>query len=147
MKQRTAVLVLSVLLPACSTMRPVDSPVAYLERNNPEKVLIHAADGELYVLRDPQLRGDTIRGFEYQAQEEIGFSISGIRRLEALQPNKARTTAFIGAMTLLGSAGIYMIANASNGKKLICDNYDVQNRCITQPTGSARISIPLPLRF
>ncbi|HEY0303377.1 MAG TPA: hypothetical protein VGC44_00320 [Longimicrobiales bacterium] len=128
-------------------MRPVDAPVSFLENNNPKAVRVYASDGELLVLREPQLRGDSIRGFESLAQEEMTISLNGIRRMEALQPDKKRTTVFIGAMTLLGGAGIYMIANASNGNKLICDNYDVANRCITRPTGSTRVSIPIGLKF
>lgn len=144
---RKAILALSALLPACSTMRLVESPVSFLEKNNPPSVRVYASDGELLVLREPQLRGDTIRGFEPLAQEQMSISLNGIRRMEALQPDKTRTTLFIGAMTLLGSAGIYMIANAANGRKLICDNYDNQNRCIDRPTGSTRVSIPIGLRF
>lgn len=147
MRIRKAIVGVLVLLPACSTMRPVESPVTFLERNNPKQVRLYATDGELFVLREPQLRGDTVRGFEPMAQEELSFSLSGIRRMEALQPDKRRTTVFVGAMTLLGSAGIYMIANASTGRKLICDNYDNQNRCIDRPTGSARVTIPIGLRF
>jgi hypothetical protein len=128
-------------------MRPVESPIAFLEQNNPRSVRVFASDGELLVLREPQLRGDTVRGFESLAQEEMSISVNGIRRMEALQPDKTRTTLFIGAMTLLGGAGIYMIANASNGSKLICDNYDNQNRCVDRPTGAPRVTIPLGLRF
>ena len=129
------------ILASCSSMRPVDSPVAFLERNNPKHVRVYGPDGELYVLRDPQLRGDTIRGFEPSTQEEVGFTSQDIRRMEALQPDKKRTTLFVGAMTLLGSAAIYMIANASDGGGLVCDSYDNQNRCVTRQT--ARIGLPI----
>ena len=147
MRTPKAVLIFAALLPACTTMRAVESPVAFLEQNNPKSVRVYASDGELLVLREPQLRGDTIRGFEPLAQEQMSISLNGIRRMEALQPDKTRTTVFIGAMTLLGGAGIYMIANAATGNKLICDNYDNQNRCIDRPTGSTRVSIPIGLRF
>ena len=139
---RSAIIALGcAVLVACSSMRPVESPVTYLERNNPKHVRVYGPDGELYVLRDPQLRGDTIRGFEAGAQEEVTFTSRDIRRMEALQPDKRRTTLFIGAMTLLGSAGIYMIANASDGGGLVCDSYDNQNRCV--PRQTARISLPI----
>ena len=147
MRIRSILLSLIALLPACSTMRPVESPGAFLEQNNPKQVRVYATDGELFVLREPQLRGDTVRGFEPLAQEELSFSLNGIRRMDALQPDKKRTTVFVGAMTLLGGAGIYMIANASNGRKLICDSYDNQNRCVDRPTGSGRVAIPIGFRF
>jgi hypothetical protein len=147
MAMRKTLIVLTALLPACSTMRPVESPVTFLEQNNPKRVRVYAADGELLVLREPQLRGDTVRGYEPLAQEEMSISLNGIRRMEALQPDRTRTTVFIGAMTILGGAGIYMIANASNGRKLICDDYNVANRCIERPTGSTRVNIPFSLKF
>jgi hypothetical protein len=129
-------------------MRTVESPTAFLEQNNPKAVRIHSTDGELYVLREPQLRGDKITGFETIEQEDLTLAVASIRRMEAVQPDKARTTVFIGAMSILAGAGIYMIANAEGGPKLICDNYDVQNRCTTRPTGSERrITIPFTLRF
>ncbi len=145
MKTRTMIpLVCALLLPACSTMRTVESPVAFLEQNNPKHVRVYATDGELYVLRDPQLRGDTIRGFESMEQEELSLSMNGIRRMEALQPDKTRTTLFIGAMTILGGAGIYMISQAANGRQLICEDYTVGNRCYVAPESRvARIMIPL----
>lgn len=147
MATRNAIIFLAAFLPACSTMRTVETPVTFLEQNNPKAVRVYASDGELLVLREPQLRGDSIRGFEPLAQEEMTISLNGIRRMEALQPDKKRTTVFIGAMTLIGGAGIYMIANASNGRKLICDDYNVANRCIDRPTGSTRVSIPIGLKF
>jgi hypothetical protein len=142
MRIRKSLLLLTIVLPACSTMRAVESPVNFLEQNNPKHVRVYSTDGELYVLTDPQLRGDTIRGFERLEQEELSVSVNGIRRMEALQYDKKKTTLFIGAMTLLGSAGIYMITQvAADGNKLICDNYDVSNRCVTAPP--ARIHIPI----
>jgi hypothetical protein len=148
MKSRKVIaLGLAVFLPACSSMRPVESPVAFLEQNNPKHVRVYGTDGELYVLRDPQLRGDTIRGFESLEQEELSLSVNGIRRMEALQPDKKRTTVFIGAMTLLGGAGIYMITQAANGNKLICDDYQVGNRCYVAPQSSKLGRIMIPLRF
>ena len=146
MRARSALLMAVAFLPACSSMRPVDSPTAFLEQNNPKHVRVYSTDGDLYVLRDPQLRGDKITGFESLEQEDLTVSLSSIRRMEALQPDKKRTTLFVGAMTLLGSAGIYMIANAEHGPKLICDNYDVQNRCTTKPTGAEK-RIPLSFKL
>jgi hypothetical protein len=145
---RAGLLGLSVLVAACSSMRPVESPSAFLERNNPKHVRVYSPDGELIVLREPQLRGDSVRGFEPGAQEEMSFRLGDIRRMDALQPDKTRTTLFIGAMALIGGAGIYMIANASDGKGLICDSYDNQNRCVPRQAvvQRARLSIPL-LRF
>jgi hypothetical protein len=145
---RPALLGLSALITACSSMRPVESPTAFLEHNNPKHVRVYSPDGELVVLREPQLRGDSIRGFEPQAQEEMSFRLGDIRRMEAIQPDKTRTTIFISAMALLGGAGIYMIANSSDGGGLICDSYDNQNRCVPRQAGvqRARLSIPL-LRF
>lgn len=145
---RTALLGLSVLAAACTSMRPVESPSAFLEHNNPKHVRVYSPDGELIVLREPQLRGDSIRGFEPQAQEELSIRLGDIRRMDALQPDKTRTTLFIGAMAVLGGAGIYMIANSSDGGGLICDSYDNQNRCVPRQAGvqRARLSIPL-LRF
>jgi hypothetical protein len=126
-------------------MRAVQSPVAFLEANNPKQVRVFAADGELYVLRDPQLRGDTVRGYETLVQEELSVSLNGIRRMEAVQPDKTRTTLFIGAVTVLAGAGVYMISQAGQGKALICDNYPLPNRCVEKQPGAPRPRIDLPL--
>jgi hypothetical protein len=124
-------LIISVAVSAaCSTMRPVESPIAYLEKNNPRQVRVHSADGELYVLREPQLRGDTIMGYESLMREEVRFSAAGIRRMEALQVDKTRTTVFIGGMAVLAGAGLYMILNSGEGEGLICDGYVVGQRCV-----------------
>ena len=137
-----------VLLPACSSMRAVESPVAFLEQNNPKHVRVYTTDGELYVLRDPQLRGSAISGFDPLEQEELNLSVNGIRRMEAMQPDRTRTTLFIGAMTIIGGAGIYMIAKAAGGRGLVCDNYQVDSRCVPAPppSGSGAL-VTIPLRF
>jgi hypothetical protein len=136
-------LIISVALSAaCSTMRPVESPVAFLEKNNPSQVRVHSSDGELYVLREPQLRGDTIFGFESMMREEVRFSAGSIRRMEAVQIDKTRTTVFIGAMSVLAAAGVYMIINSGSGKGLICDGYIVGQRCVTE-NPSIRFAIPV----
>ena len=138
------VILLGIVLNACTTMKPVESPVTFLEQNNPRHVRVFTPDGELYVLREPQLRGDTIMGFEPLERENVKLSLNTVRRMEALQPDKKRTTLFIGAMTVLAGAGIYMITQvAGGGDPLICDNYDVANRCTTKPTGAPSIVIPL----
>jgi hypothetical protein len=146
--RKSSLLIAVALLPACTSMRPVESPTAFLEQNNPKAVRVFSTDGELYVLRDPQLRGDQIVGFESLEQEDLSLSLASIRRMEAEQPDKTRTTVFIGAMSILAGAGIYMIANAENGPKLICDSYDVASRCTTKPTGAERrITIPFQFSF
>ena len=142
MAMRRILVLALIALPACTTMRPVEAPVQFLEQNNPRQVRVHSTDGEMYVLKDPQLRGDTISGFESLLREEVRFSVNGIRQMDALQRDKKRTTMFVGAMTLLGGAGIYAIVNAANGNKLICDNYDVGNRCVTR-NPSIRFGFPL----
>lgn len=148
MRYRCAPIIMAaLLLPACTSMRAVESPTSFLEQNNPKHVRVYANDGELYVLRDPQLRGDTIRGFEPLEQEELSLSVNGIRRMEALQPDKKRTTFFIGAMAVLGGAGIYMITKAADGQSLICDDYTVGNRCVPAPSQSKAARIIIPLRF
>src|SRR5690554_3985616 len=99
------VILLGIVLNACTTMKPVESPVTFLEQNNPRHVRVFTPDGELYVLREPQLRGDTIMGFEPLERENVKLSLNTVRRMEALQPDKKRTTLFIGAMTVLAGAG------------------------------------------
>ena len=145
MNWRKLLIVSVLVLPACSTMRPVESPVTFLENNNPSRVRVYAADGELYVLRDPQLRGDTIRGFESLVQEELSLTVNNIQRMEAMQHDKGRTTLFIGAMAVLGAAGIYMAANSGDGAGLICDDYTLGQRC-REPGVPAKVLLRIPFR-
>src|SRR5688572_17153471 len=136
MSLRRLLIVSVALSAACST-------VAFLEKNNPKQVRLYNADGDLYVLREPQLRGDTIFGYEAMMREEVRFSTAGIRRMEALQIDKTRTTVFIGAMSVIAGTGLYMIINSGSGKGLICDGYIVGQRCV--PNNPA-IHFGIPVR-
>ena len=146
MKWRKLLIVSLVVLPGCSTMRPVESPVTYLENNNPKHVRVYAQDGELYVLRDPQLRGDTIRGYESLVQEELSLTVDNIQRMEAMQPDKGRTTLFVGAMAVIGAAGIYMATKSGDGAGLICDDYTLGQRCREPGVPAAKLLLKIPMR-
>lgn len=143
MRRNGVAVILAFSISACTTMRPVESPATFLEQNNPRQIRLHDAQNELYVLNEPQLRGDTIVGYESLVRSEMRISVAGVRRMEALQRDNTKTGIFIGAMTVLGAAGIYMIAKAADGQKLVCDSYDTANRCVTQPQA---IRIPVGIR-
>jgi hypothetical protein len=134
---------IAVALSACTTLQTVDSPVTYLERNNPEAVRIYTQQGELAVLRAPRLNGTSVSGFNVVEGEDATFNISGIQRMEVKQVDRGRTALFIGAMSVLGGAGIYMIGKAGGGKDLICDSYDNENRCVPR---QSRVLLTIPIR-
>lgn len=134
---------LLLMLPACTTLRPVDSPVTYLERNNPEAVRIYTQQGDLAVLRAPRLSGNRISGFNVIEGEDETFDVTRIQRMEVKQIDRGRTTLFVGAIAALAGVGVYMIANAGEGKGLICDSYDNQNRCVPKPSSFVlRLAVP-----
>jgi len=134
---------IALALSACTTLQTVDSPVTYLERNNPEAVRIYTQQGDLAVLRAPRLNGTSVSGFNIVDGEDATFNISGIQRMEVKQVDRGRTALFIGAMSVLGGAGIYMIGKAAGGKDLICDSYDNENRCVPR---QSRVLLTIPIR-
>jgi hypothetical protein len=144
MKARILLPIVALLSTACSTMQPV-SPVAYLETNNPTHVRIYSPSG-MSVLEAPRLQGSTISGFDLVERADATFDVSNIQRMEVKRLDRQRTAIFAGVLTVVGGAGIYMITQKQgNDAGLICDNYDVANRCrVGNPTKPA---IPLGVRL
>ncbi|MGH7507225.1 MAG: hypothetical protein ACRELX_16335 [Longimicrobiales bacterium] len=128
---------------ASTTWQPVGTPVTYLESNRPERVRVVRGDGSVTVFRSPTVRVDSLFGWDEMAQAELGLALRGVRSIDAPQLDRTRTTMLIGGLALLAGGAAWAIAAASDGPKLICDNYDVSSRCYQAP----QLRVSLPLRF
>jgi hypothetical protein len=82
---------------ACTTLRAVDSPSAYVEARSPSEVLITRTDGQEVPLESPRVLSDTVFGFSL-AGEETAIPVAEIRQLKAKQLSPFRTALFAGAL-------------------------------------------------
>ena len=137
--------VVALLATACSTMQPVQSPTAYLETHNPTHVRIFSPAG-MSVLEAPRLSGGTISGFDLVERAESSINVGTIKRMEVKRIDRQRTAIFAGVLSVVGGAGLYMITQKQGSDPgLICDNYQVDQRCrVGNPT---KPTIPLGVRL
>lgn len=137
--------IVALVSTACTTMQPVQSPTAYLETHNPTHVRIFSPAG-MSVIESPRLSGTTISGFDLVERAESAINVESIQRMEVRRIDRQRTAIFAGVLSVVGGAGLYMITQKQGSDAgLICDNYDVGNRCrVGNPTKPV---IPLGIRL
>lgn len=137
---------IAALTTGCATMQPVESPTTYLETNNPEHVRIYSA-GSMSVLEAPRLNGTTISGFDLVERTEANIDVARIDRMEVKRLDRQRTTVFVGLMSVIVGAGAYMITQQEDGQGLICDNYQVDSRCVTRNPSKPRVPLGIRIAF
>ena len=147
MNVRFVLPIVALLSTACSTMQPVQSPTAYLQTNNPTHVRIYSPAG-MSVIEAPRLQGSTISGFDLVERADATIAVDQIQRMEVKRIDRARTTIFVGIMSAVAGAGLYMITQKQEGgRALICDNYQVDSRCYLPPEPATSRAVPLSFRL
>ena len=141
---RKALLLLStVVMTACSTIQPVESPGVFVEQRKPAWVRVTSNEGTTYVLQRPSFTDGTLQGWETQARTEVRLSPNAIQRMEAKQIDRTRTALLIGGSALAAAGAVWAISTAGSGPRLICDGYELPRRCQEAP---ARAGMMLRLR-
>lgn len=113
MQKRVAIqsMVAAVLVAGCHTMRPV--PAADLRASRlPERVWVTRADHSIVVVNDPQLSGDTLRGYVFGEYQQIPVSQAVAIREQHRAP--ARTAALVVSATAVTLAGIVLMGNSKD---------------------------------
>ncbi|HEY0808713.1 MAG TPA: hypothetical protein VGD49_01080 [Longimicrobiales bacterium] len=94
----------------CSTMRPVESPSAFLVGKSPGVVVVIAQDGRATEIASPKLLADTVYGFNAEG-DEVTVAVGSVQTMFAKQINVPRT-ALLGAAAAVAT---YFLATAVFG--------------------------------
>jgi hypothetical protein len=113
--KKPAAIVLLATTAACTSLQPVKEPAGFLSQKNPRFVVItteaQEMDGPLVVQR-PQLQEGSLVGF--LDGESVTLPMSRIRTVQAIQPDKKKTTLFLlGASVGVGIV-TYMIVHTGS---------------------------------
>jgi hypothetical protein len=107
MRSRRWLLLLGIVsLTGCMTPpRPVAAPREFIPANRPEQVWVDR-EGKTFVVLDPRIEGDALTGIAANGEDGVNYPLSSLTEIRARQKDKAKTTAFVAALTGLGVAGL-----------------------------------------
>jgi hypothetical protein len=92
---------------ACSTLRPVATPMQFIPSERPAQLWVTTADNATMRLEGPRLLGDTLVGFVAGRYEEI--PLPQARSLWVRQPAPRRTAFLVAGLAVLGASLFYML--------------------------------------
>jgi hypothetical protein len=99
---------------ACVTMRPVSAPASFIPAHRPQHVRI-IARGQVMLLSQPRLIGDTLTGWAHGEYQEL--LLSDVQRVEAPQPAPVRTVLVVTA----AAAGVATLIISTRGSGPVVD--------------------------
>jgi hypothetical protein len=110
---------LALGLGACTTVNPVSYPAEYISMRTPSDIWITQADNPKYAeLRNPQLHGDTLAGFDKEGHYiELPVESVQLMKAKAFSPTK---TAIFASVAAVGSAAALLAVTGTNGPANVC---------------------------
>lgn len=116
-KVRTGIcLVLLTAHLGCATApRPVASPQAYLQNNNPKRIWVTLTNGNAMVIDAPRVYGDSLLGFTRngQVREEVWLPLSDLQEVRTRQVSGSKTALVTGAIA--GAVGLILMIMPKGG--------------------------------
>lgn len=117
LRKVTAAVVLSSTV-ACYSVQPVAAPQQFIPQRAPERVwVLDSANGELFQLEGPALRGDSVVGRLAGTAESLALRLSPDRVVLARQKSKGKTAQLIAGLGLLGGLAVYGVIAAGNSTR------------------------------
>jgi hypothetical protein len=92
---------------ACSTLRPVATPMDFIPAERPAQLWVTTADNATMRLEGPRLLGDTLVGFVAGRYEEI--PLPQARTLWVREPATTRTAFLVAGLAVVGASLLYML--------------------------------------
>jgi hypothetical protein len=129
----------AILLAAvgCKTVQPIREPAQYIPSHKPNLVVVIDQDNAEIPVAQPMMAGDTLKGIWSGVGDPVAMPLSQVQRIDAIQPNKKRTTLLIATLAVVGIAGGYALAQAVSDDSSTCD-YSYQPGTVVGPNGEPR---------
>lgn len=105
----------------CTTLQPVSNPARFIPETNPHVVYVTHAGGAVVAVAEPRVSGDSLLGTWQGLSRRVALPMVQIRRVEAIQRDKTRTTALIAGVTALTATLGYLVAQRAGGTSPHCD--------------------------
>lgn len=93
-----------LVLSGCMAWHSKRSPETYLADHVPEKIRVTLADGQIHLLELVRVKGDSLIGFETDADwngRRIAVPLNQVLTLEVREMDAARTLLYAGGMVAL----------------------------------------------
>ena len=96
----------------CATVQPIREPSQFIPQAKPNLVVVIYNDNSQVPVSEPRMSGDTLFGTWLGVGDPVAVPLSQVRRIDAVQRDKKRTTLMIAGVTLLAAGGVYALAIA-----------------------------------
>ena len=106
------------LATACTAVRPVSSPAAFIAEKGPDRVWVNQADSGVWVER-PSIKRDTLVGTVFG--DPIAIPLSSVQTMRARQAAKGTTALVLGGFTVAGAVLAVIALNSHGPAKTFCD--------------------------
>jgi hypothetical protein len=132
---RKPVLVATALvlsLAGCTSVGVVGYPVEYIDMHAPGHIWVTQTDKTVTELFGPQVRGDTLVGFEKGTGQYVEIPVSNVQLMRAPLLSPMKTALFAGTIAI-GGALLLTQVTGTNGAANVCF-----------PPGGANMGLPVP---
>lgn len=107
---------------ACSSVQTVRNPAQFFETTRPQMVVVTYHDNGEVPIAQPTMRGDTIVGTWWGLGEPVSVAMSEVQRIDAVQKDSRKTTAFVLTLVGVGAVTAYGLSRAAfNSSGVLCD--------------------------
>jgi peptidase E len=138
---RVAVVAVILSATACKSVQQIQDPATFIPKANPDVIVVTYTDNSQIAVEKPRVARDSLFGTWAGVDEPVAVPLSQVRRMDAVQRDKGRTTLAVAVGAGLMAAGVaaFTIVTSRDGKN--CD-YSYQpptvqpGRCVgTNPEG------------
>lgn len=115
-----AVLLCSV---ACATVQPLREPAQFISQKSPEVVWVTYKNRSIMGVAQPRVSGDSLFGtVQGAAYQPVAVPLSQVERIEAVVPDRKRTTLLVAGLTAFTVVGVYALIQGGTGGS--CSPFD-----------------------
>jgi hypothetical protein len=94
------------------------SPAEYVNQHNPSQILVMDNSGAIYLVDQPEVKGDSLVGVESGTPDSVSVPISQVEDALVKRPSKGKTMALIGGLAV--GAGLAVTAIVYQGSQNPC---------------------------
>lgn len=116
---RVPLLILLLSSVGCATLQPLREPAQFIAKENPQVIYVTYKNRSVVGVARPRVSGDSLFGTLQGQPAPVAVPLSHVQLIEAVQPDRRRTTLLIAGLTVFTVAGV--VALSLGGSNISCD--------------------------
>jgi hypothetical protein len=121
MASRHAWLILLLGSAGCVSVQPLRDPARFIAESRPAVVYATHRDGALLTIDTPRMSGDSLIGIWRPIAQPLSLPLSQLKRVDAVQQDRTRTTVLITGATLAATAVVFLLTRTTAANLRPCN--------------------------